>query len=388
MCAKKRKFAIPKPRVSQHPLPVHKHYSLGTVCMKKRAFTLLVLLSLLSRVPGYAQCFQIQSILVDACGGSLEGENEMVRFKVGAGALNVSALSVTWPSNSFLGICQNATTASHVSAINATITGCGYVKEPSGGVLPANATVILITSTAMNPTFHSFANLNDTVYMIFQCVGNVAGHFKNYQSGAGPRTLTMSFGACSDAVTYIVDSLTTSSGTHSAEDGETVEFDAAGAATYTSPGCQAPVVPLEATVTSSNYTPCPNTVINLSAVITGNYQSFFWTGGHGTFSSPNALNESYTTSASYSGVDSILLGMIGLCGDTLYDSTFITINSASLPTLTPVGPVALCPGDSVQLTVTGSGTYLWSTGATTASIYVHTSGSYSVPCRAPPRAKP
>ena len=43
----------------------------------------------------FAQCFQIESILVDAC-GSVEGENEMVRFKAGLSPLNVNNISAIW----------------------------------------------------------------------------------------------------------------------------------------------------------------------------------------------------------------------------------------------------------------------------------------------------
>lgn len=55
----------------------------------------------------YAQpptnCFEITSILVDACApANHEGENEMFRFWVGPNPLTVSNLTVTWPSNSFL----------------------------------------------------------------------------------------------------------------------------------------------------------------------------------------------------------------------------------------------------------------------------------------------
>ncbi|MFN0189129.1 MAG: hypothetical protein ACKVQV_10550 [Bacteroidia bacterium] len=38
----------------------------------------------------------------------------------------------------------------------------------------------------------------------------------------------------------------------------------------------------------------------------------------------------------------------------------------------------VCPGDSVLLTATSGNSYLWSTGATTPSIYVHAAGSYTV----------
>ena len=92
-------------------------------------------------------CLEIESILVDAC-GSPEGENEMVRFKVGPAAIATSNLTVTWPNNSFLGISPvNSTTNSIVSALNSTILSCGYLLQPTGGMLPAGKEVLLITST-------------------------------------------------------------------------------------------------------------------------------------------------------------------------------------------------------------------------------------------------
>jgi len=39
---------------------------------------------------------------------------------------------------------------------------------------------------------------------------------------------------------------------------------------------------------------------------------------------------------------------------------------------------AICPGDSVLLTASGGATYLWSTGQTGNSIYVHSAGSYTL----------
>ena len=81
-------------------------------------------------------CFDIQSILVDACGNP-EGENEMVRFLVGPNPLNTSNLSnVSWATAGigYTGICKNAASASAVAALNATIVGCGKILEPTGGV--------------------------------------------------------------------------------------------------------------------------------------------------------------------------------------------------------------------------------------------------------------
>ena len=51
--------------------------------------------------------------------------------------------------------------------------------------------------------------------------------------------------------------------------------------------------------------------------------------------------------------------------------------------ITPDGPLTFCLGDSVKLTAPESPTYLWSSGATTQSITVYTTGTYSVHVIAP-----
>lgn len=53
-----------------------------------------------------------------------------------------------------------------------------------------------------------------------------------------------------------------------------------------------------------------------------------------------------------------------------------TIGGAA--TITPSGPLTFCQGDSVKLTATAGSSYLWSTGATTQSITVRSSGTYNV----------
>lgn len=51
----------------------------------------------------FSQCFQIESILVDACNNGVgstadEGLNEMFRIKIGAAPLNTSNFTVNWPA--------------------------------------------------------------------------------------------------------------------------------------------------------------------------------------------------------------------------------------------------------------------------------------------------
>ncbi len=60
------------------------------------------------------------------------------------------------------------------------------------------------------------------------------------------------------------------------------------------------------------------------------------------------------------------------------DSTTVTINPLPVVTVNTTGATTFCQGDSVTLTASGGTSYLWSNGATTASIVVRTDGTYSV----------
>ncbi len=66
-------------------------------------------------------------------------------------------------------------------------------------------------------------------------------------------------------------------------------------------------------------------------------------------------------------------------GCTASSSVTVTVNGATnIPTITPAGPVTFCSGQSAVLTASIGTAYLWNTGATTQSLTVNTSGSYSV----------
>ncbi|HQZ77550.1 MAG TPA: hypothetical protein PK190_06265, partial [Bacteroidia bacterium] len=59
-------------------------------------------------------------------------------------------------------------------------------------------------------------------------------------------------------------------------------------------------------------------------------------------------------------------------------ATSVTMTAGGTATITAGGPTTFCPGGSVTLTANTGTSYLWSTGATTKSITVNASGSYSV----------
>ena len=353
----------------------------------------------LSQLPGSftttgvtSNCFEIQSILVDACvpGGGTdscgqEGPNEMVSFQVGASPINVSDISCNWVSlNGWLGICQDGNTAHKVALLNATIQGCGLLLEPVGGVLPANAKVILITSTQFCTFANSFVNLNETMYIIFQCAGNTSGHFSNNTATNpnNPRTFTMSItGSCvgSDAVTYIPANLIningTTGGTTAQQNGSSVVFDAAGNVTYINNGCQAPFIPLSVNA-GTDQSGCNSTVYSLSASPIGQYASASWTGGTGTFGTPNSLTTTYTPGVGETGTVNLTVTLTSTCGTTVTDVVSLTINTATTPTITSnVVGGTICNGSSITLTASGGTSYLWNTTAATNTITVSPSAS-------------
>ncbi len=364
--------------------------------------------SILSYAQIPQKCFEIESILVDACvpgGGcnnsmspacSCEGKNEMVLFRIGSNPVLISNLNIDWPNNSFLGISTpDALTASLVASLNATIqTGCGWLIEPVGGILPTGKKVLLITSTDMCVGANSFADLRDTLIVIFQNPGNYQGHFANHNNGTsqtsaptgGISLRTLIFihtpDNCADTVTYdrqyLVNVNGLYGGTPAQNDGSRVDFDWDGTAHYVNFGCQAPYAPTTLSITSSALNVCTGDTINLTGIVNGAYSSVLWTGGSGIFSDNTALNTDYTVNQADSGVISLYLLVFDLCGDTIKDSVQVTINSTPVINIMASGPVTFCQGDSVTLTATGGSSYVWSNGQNTSSITVGSSGIYTV----------
>lgn len=321
-----------------------------------------------------SQCFEIESILVDACDGGNEGQNEMVTFKVGASPLNASNLTADWAStNVWRGICSNAGTAADIASVNSTIINCGYLKEPTAGILPANSKVLLITGTSWNPSAQSFANLSDTIYVIFQCfnTGNTGGHFANHTSATTPsvaiRTFSMSFSStCKDAVTYDRNNLLKQNLTTGAEDGATVEFTPSGIATYVNNGCKAPVTLLSVDAGLNN-TVCGNSSQSFTATILGSYSSVNWSlgsGAMGILTNQNSLNTTYTPGVGETGTVKLYCSVIKSCGGP--QSTIVKDSVNLLITPVPTisvnnANVSLCAGQSATVTaISSTGTYTWS----------------------------
>lgn len=263
----------------------------------KNIYTILLVLISIPSIAQVSSCFEIESILVDACAPpNQEGLNEMVRFKVGPQALNANTLSVTWATvaNSWEGVCQSNQTSAIVAELNSSIQSCGIILEPVGNILPANSTVILVSSAQFTPSENSFVALSDTLYILFHCGANTTGNFANYNAAGGLRTLSMEFtnvSGCSDVVSYDRGLLVTSSGSVGNEDGATVEFDPEGNATYVNNGCVAPVVTLTAEWTAPASVCTSSEPLDLTTFITDETEGT-WSGEgvSGSIFNPDGLS--------------------------------------------------------------------------------------------------
>src|SRR5664280_2785349 len=97
--------------------------------------------------------------------------------------------------------------------------------------------------------------------------------------------------------------------------------------------------------------------------------SYLWSNG-ATTSSINV-----TTSGSYT----VQVKNASGCQSAASAATVVTVNALPItPTITASGPTTFCAGGSVTLTSSAGTSYLWSNGATTQSINVTSSGSYTV----------
>lgn len=119
---------------------------------------------------------------------------------------------------------------------------------------------------------------------------------------------------------------------------------------------------------------------NSTTIVSSGAPTYSWSASTGTVT-PNSGNivtyQSPTVSAVTIATVSVV-GNNGTCPNSVPIITTVTVNPITTPTITLSGPAALCTGDSVVLTCNPSTGILWNTGATTPSITVHASGSFTV----------
>lgn len=107
---------------------------------------------------------------------------------------------------------------------------------------------------------------------------------------------------------------------------------------------------------------CPGSTATLTASA-GN--AYLWSNG-ATTQSITSTSGTYTVSVTQSN------------GCKANKSATIATYTVSAPSLIPSGTQQLFPGDSILISASGGATYNWSSGQTSASIYVNTPGTYTV----------
>jgi gliding motility-associated-like protein len=274
--------------------------------------------------PNPTKCFEIVSILVDACDGSNEGKNEMIRLKIGPSALLVSTITpgpcnpgvtVNWgigsSTNPFLGwVNFAAADLVKIDTINKRIKASGncgvLVPKNKTDYIPASANLLIITSTAYNPTAHEFNGLQDTLYVIIQnpdLTGNQGGHFANFNASSSTRKLVLLSGTCGDTVLYDISKLLTQSLVKGQEDGATVNYTFNGLASYANPGCKIPIPIQKIDAGTVPTSICAGNSINLNGSYSGNH-CYAWRAANpnsGTFSDSMNLITTFTPQKNYRG---------------------------------------------------------------------------------------
>ena len=113
------------------------------------------------------------------------------------------------------------------------------------------------------------------------------------------------------------------------------------------------------------FTLCTGQTITLTAV--GGFAAYNWSNGDNTqstiISTPGLYNVMVTDGGGCTGIS---------------PSVEVVVNPDETPTVTAAGDLVFCDGGSVTLTSTPAASYSWSSGETTQSITVSTSGTYTV----------
>jgi len=122
--------------------------------------------------------------------------------------------------------------------------------------------------------------------------------------------------------------------------------------------------PTASTISASGATTfCQGGSVTLTA---SSNSSYLWSTGETTQSI------TVNTSGNYS------VTITNSCGSASSSPTTVTVNPLPTVTITPGSATTFCVGNSVTLTASAGNSYLWSNNATTQSIIVSASGSYSV----------
>ncbi|WP_162427489.1 Ig-like domain-containing protein [Pontibacter pudoricolor] len=288
------------------------------------------------------------------------GANNTTTFTVSGTFANGTAL---WTSSNPAFEIQNPVFDLATGQATATVVATGA----------GNATITLTTSNANSNCNTASSNVALTVNPL--PVATITPGGSTTFCDGGSVTLTANAGASyswsNGATTRAIT--VTQSGSYSVQ--------VTDANTCTSNPSESIVVivnPIPATPVTVGGEVCGQGEVTLTATVGGNGTLVRWysdaTGG-----TPIATGGTYTTASLSATTDYYASSFNETTGcESERVAVTATVNPLPVATITPNGPTTFCQGGSVILTASAGDSWLWSNGATTQSITVTSSGSFSV----------
>ncbi|AEA44706.1 PKD domain-containing protein [Fluviicola taffensis] len=362
----------------------------------------------------------LYSIVTDACGNQVTNSRIVTvtpgippTITAGGPTTFCAGGSVVLTSSSATG--NTWSTGATTPSITVTASGSYTVTVLTGSCTSTSvAMVVTVTPLPATPTITAagpttFCAGGSVVLTSSSATGNLWSTTETTQSitvsASGTYSLTVSAGGCTSASASTIVTVNPVPATPTITAGGPTTFCAGGSVTLTSSSAtgntwstaettQAITVTTSGTYTvtvsngscSATSTAITVTVNPLPATptITASGPFAFCTGGAVTLTSSATTGNTWSTGATTqsitvttSGTYTVTVSASGCSSATA--STTVTVNPLpATPTITASGPTTFCAGGSVTLTSSSATGNTWSTGATTQSITVATSGSYTV----------
>jgi len=300
-------------------------------------------------------------------------------------------VSYTWAPGATLSATSGATvTATPTVTTTYTVTGTGASGTTDTGTI----TVIVNPSpTASISGLSASYCINDDAVAL---TGNPSGGTFSGNGMSGNTFTPSSAGVGSHTISYTVsnaqgcsDTEITTANVINAPSSSTLTESACGSytlngTTYTSSGVYTQIIEntvgCDSTITLNlTVNPFPTPTISASGPTT------FCSGGSVTLTSSSATDNVWSNGATTQSIvvtagGNYTVTVTGTGGCSVTSAaTAVTVNALpSAPIVTSNGPTTFCAGGSVTLTSSSSTGNVWSNGATTQSITLSTSGTYSV----------
>ncbi len=315
-----------------------------------------------------------------------------------------SATGNTWST----GATTQSITVSTSGTYTLTVSVSGCASASASSTVTVNPPPAAPTITASGPT--TFCSGGSVVLTSSAATGNAWSTGATTQSitafSGGSYTVTfMDANGCSATSASTTVTVNPTPATPTITAGGPTSFCAGGSVTLTSSASTGNTWSTGATTQSITVTASGSYTVTVSSgscssvsaattvtvnplppvpIITASGPTTFCSGGSVTLTSSSATGNTWSTGATTQSITVTTSGSYtvtvsnGSCSSTSVATT-VTVNpTPPVPIITAGGPTTFCSGGSVVLTSSSTTGNTWSTGATTQSITVSTSGSYTV----------